>query len=239
MAQAANPFFGTYKTPHQTVPFDKIKLSHYEPAFKKAIEENQKEIDAIVNQRSMPTFENTIEALDGDVTVAAVFTKLPSWRVTCIVEGQGSVAITDEENHVYASGSEIIDNTVLKLVFTPEEGYKVSAFTSNDESLLDQINDNVYEIGALNSDLTYHVTFTTIVGIDEESLDALSIYYQAGMLYANGIGENATLAIYNLTGKLVKVAHEAPVNVSDLSNGCYIVKVTMNNAEKYVKFIKR
>lgn len=38
MAQAANPFFGTYKTPHQTVPFDKIKLSHYEPAFKKAIE---------------------------------------------------------------------------------------------------------------------------------------------------------------------------------------------------------
>ena len=42
MAQAANPFFGTYKTPHQTVPFDKIKLSHYEPAFKKAIEENQK-----------------------------------------------------------------------------------------------------------------------------------------------------------------------------------------------------
>ena len=64
MAQAANPFFGTYKTPHQTVPFDKIKLSHYEPAFQKAIEENQKEIDAIVNQRSMPTFENTIEALD-------------------------------------------------------------------------------------------------------------------------------------------------------------------------------
>ena len=54
MAQAANPFFGPYKTPHQTVPFDKIKLSHYEPAFKKAIEENQKEIDAIVNQRSTP-----------------------------------------------------------------------------------------------------------------------------------------------------------------------------------------
>ncbi len=64
MTQAANPFFKTYNTPHQTVPFDKIKLSHYEPAFKKAIEENQKEINAIVNQRSMPTFENTIEALD-------------------------------------------------------------------------------------------------------------------------------------------------------------------------------
>ncbi len=64
MAQAANPFYGKYNTPHETVPFDKIKLSHYEPAFKKAIKQNQQEINAIVNQRSMPTFENTIEALD-------------------------------------------------------------------------------------------------------------------------------------------------------------------------------
>ena len=61
MAQAANPFFGTYKTPHQTVPFDKIKLSHYEPAFKKAIEEHQKEIDAIVNPNEYnPCFRSTV-----------------------------------------------------------------------------------------------------------------------------------------------------------------------------------
>ncbi len=62
--QKENPFFEAYQTPHGTVPFDKIKLEHYEPAFQKAIEENQQEINAIVNQRSMPTFENTIEALD-------------------------------------------------------------------------------------------------------------------------------------------------------------------------------
>ncbi len=63
-AQKGNPFFETYQTPHETVPFDKIKLEHYEPAFQKAIEENQQEINTIVNQRSIPTFENTIEALD-------------------------------------------------------------------------------------------------------------------------------------------------------------------------------
>lgn len=181
----------------------------------------------------------TIDALNDNVTVAAVFTKIPTWQITCIVEGQGSVAITDDENNVYTSGSAILNNTVMKLVFTPEDGYKVSAFTSNGESLLEQINDNVYEIGALTSDHIYNVTFSTMVGIDGENIDAFSIYYQAGMLYANGIGENATLAIYNLTGKLVKVAHEAPVNVSDLSTGCYIVKVTMEKGEKYVKFIKR
>ena len=64
MTQAANPFFGKYKTPYETVPIDKIKITDYEPAFEKGMAEHQKEIDAIVNQRSMPTFENTIEALD-------------------------------------------------------------------------------------------------------------------------------------------------------------------------------
>ena len=62
MAQAANPFFGTYKTPHQTVPFDKIKLSHYEPAFKKAIEENQKEINVRCPHSKTPS-KRSIEAV--------------------------------------------------------------------------------------------------------------------------------------------------------------------------------
>ena len=61
---AADPFNGKYSTPHGTIPFDKIKLSDYEPAFEKGIRLQEQEIDAIVNQRSMPTFENTIEALD-------------------------------------------------------------------------------------------------------------------------------------------------------------------------------
>lgn len=56
----ANPFFKAYKTPHETVPFDKIKNEHYEPAFEKGIQEHKAEIDAIVKVRSVPTFENTI-----------------------------------------------------------------------------------------------------------------------------------------------------------------------------------
>jgi len=33
----------------------------------------------------------------------------------------------------------------------------------------------------------------------------VSLYYQTGILYVSGIDENATIAIYDLTGKLVKV----------------------------------
>ncbi len=59
-----NPFFSTYNTPHETVPFDKISIDDFEPAILKGIEEEDKHIDAIVNNPQAPTFENTIEALE-------------------------------------------------------------------------------------------------------------------------------------------------------------------------------
>lgn len=59
-----NPFFAEYTTPFGVPPFDKIKIEHYKPAFLKGMEEQKQEIDALLNQRSMPDFENTIVALD-------------------------------------------------------------------------------------------------------------------------------------------------------------------------------
>lgn len=61
---AGNPFFETYKTPHQTIPFDKIKTEHYFPAFEEAIKQHATEVDDIVNNPQAPTFENTIVALE-------------------------------------------------------------------------------------------------------------------------------------------------------------------------------
>jgi peptidyl-dipeptidase Dcp len=59
-----NPFFSEYTTPHQTAPFDKIKIEHYEPALLEGIKQHQAEIDAIVTNQAEPTFDNTIVALD-------------------------------------------------------------------------------------------------------------------------------------------------------------------------------
>lgn len=59
-----NPFFTTYKTPYQVPPFDAIKPEHYLPAFEKGIAAQQAEIDAITNNKAVPTFENTIVAFD-------------------------------------------------------------------------------------------------------------------------------------------------------------------------------
>lgn len=62
--QAQNPFFSTYKTPHGTPPFDKIKNEHYEPAFEKGMAEQAQEINKIATSKDVPTFKNTIEAFE-------------------------------------------------------------------------------------------------------------------------------------------------------------------------------
>ncbi len=59
-----NPFSKPFNTPYGTVPFDLIKTEHYEPAFEKAMEEHQSEIDAIIVNAQAPTFSNTIEAME-------------------------------------------------------------------------------------------------------------------------------------------------------------------------------
>ena len=54
-----------FDTPYNTAPFSKIKTDAFLPAFAKAIESAKDEIDQIVeNKARLPTFENTIEALD-------------------------------------------------------------------------------------------------------------------------------------------------------------------------------
>ncbi|MCD8079561.1 MAG: M3 family metallopeptidase [Bacteroides sp.] len=59
-----NPFFAEFKTPNGVPPFDKIRLEHYEPAFRKGMEEQNNLIRELIENTEEPTFENVIVALD-------------------------------------------------------------------------------------------------------------------------------------------------------------------------------
>ena len=63
-ATRVNPLLAEYNTPYGVPPFDQIRLEDYREAFLKGMEAQKQEIAAIVNQRSMPDFDNTIAALD-------------------------------------------------------------------------------------------------------------------------------------------------------------------------------
>ena len=45
-------------------PFDKVDIADFEPAFEVAMAANDKEINAIVTMKAMPSFENTIVELE-------------------------------------------------------------------------------------------------------------------------------------------------------------------------------
>lgn len=62
--ESKNPVLAPSGLPHNVLPFDKITASDLEAAVKEGIEYQNQAIDAIVNQRSTPTFENTVVALD-------------------------------------------------------------------------------------------------------------------------------------------------------------------------------
>ena len=58
-----NPFMQPWNTVHGTVPFSKIRLEHFKPAFMKGMEDEDREIEAIINNPEPPTFDNTLEAM--------------------------------------------------------------------------------------------------------------------------------------------------------------------------------
>ena len=61
-----NPFFESYTTPHETVPFDKIKIEDYEEAFMEGIRRDDEQIEKTISNTDEPTFDNTIINVDDD-----------------------------------------------------------------------------------------------------------------------------------------------------------------------------
>lgn len=104
-----NPFFTEYTTPYGVPPFDQIEVAHYKPALLKGMEEQTKEVKAIVSNPEEPTFENTIVALDqcGQLLQKAMYA----------FSGQSSVNTNDEiqelEREIYPMLSKHSDDISL------------------------------------------------------------------------------------------------------------------------------
>ena len=60
MSEHINPFLVPYGTPHDTVPFDRIRLEDYEEAFMEGIRRDNEQIEKTINNPEKPTFDNTI-----------------------------------------------------------------------------------------------------------------------------------------------------------------------------------
>ena len=59
-----NPLLATFDTPHNIAPFQEITIDNYREGMLLGMEEQKKEIEAIINNKEEATYENTIIALD-------------------------------------------------------------------------------------------------------------------------------------------------------------------------------
>ena len=63
-AQTKNTFLQEWDTPYGIPPFEKIALADYIPAVQAGIEQQEKELQAILDNPEAPTFKNTIDAYE-------------------------------------------------------------------------------------------------------------------------------------------------------------------------------
>lgn len=106
-AMANNPFMKKSKLQYEAPEFDKIKDSDFKPAFDYGLKQQEQEVNAIANVRSVPTFENTIVALEksGEVLKRAqlVFSNLTSANTNPTLQ-----ALDEEYAPIFAAHSDKI-----------------------------------------------------------------------------------------------------------------------------------
>ena len=61
-----NTFFQPYQTPHDTAPFDRIRLEDFEEAMLEGIRRDDEQIEKLINNPEKPTFDNTIIHVDDE-----------------------------------------------------------------------------------------------------------------------------------------------------------------------------
>ena len=144
-----NPFYSEYNTPHQTVPFDKIKLEHYEPAIMEGIKQHTAEVEAIITNPELPTFENTIVALEyaGNLLdrVVTVFFTLNSAETSDEMQALAqklSPVLTEHSNNIS------LDERLFARVKAVYETTDMNTLTTEQQRLLQKSYDGFARNGA-------------------------------------------------------------------------------------------
>nr|WP_247687373.1 M3 family metallopeptidase [Pseudoalteromonas luteoviolacea] len=91
-----NPFFQEWNTPFGAPPLGDIKTAHFLPAFKQAIVEHKKEIDAITENERPADFDNTIAAME-----------LAGSTLTKVAQVFGNLANTESNDEMQSLQREI------------------------------------------------------------------------------------------------------------------------------------
>ena len=150
--QSTNPLVMKWVTPHQTPPFDLIKVSDYKPAMLYAIEKAKQDINAIISNTAEPTFENTIVAYEqSGKLLDRVSGILFNMNEACTSDSLQ--AVTQEVTPLLTQYSNEVSMTPklfakIKIVYDKRDDIKL---TTEDRTLLDKVYKSFIRSGALLS----------------------------------------------------------------------------------------
>lgn len=150
--KATNPLVMKWVTPQETPPFDLIKVSDYKPAMLYAIEKAKADINAIISNTALPTFENTIIAYEqSGKLLDRVSGVLFNLNEACTSEEMQQVtqelmpALTQYSNDVSMNPQLFAK---IKIVYDQRDDLKL---TTEDRMLLDKVYKSFIRNGALLS----------------------------------------------------------------------------------------
>jgi len=175
---ADNPFLQPFNTPFGAIPFDKIQLGHYLPAFQEAIRKHDVEIEQIVTNQEQPSFQNTIEALEhsGELLslIANTFFNLNSAETSDEMQQLAeelSPLLTDHANNISLNAS-LFER--VKAVFLQKEQLNL---TPEQDTLLKKTYDSFVDHGA-NLSMADKETFRQL----SKQLDTASLAFDKNIL---------------------------------------------------------
>jgi peptidyl-dipeptidase Dcp len=139
--QEKNPFFSNFETPFGVPPFDRIKVTDYEPAFEEGIRQHDAEIAQIASDTASATFENTIVALDNSggilERVSCVFFALDNANTDSVMQEIAqkiTPKLSEHEDHVY------LNNRLFERIKTvyDRQAEQPGALTTEQKRLLEK-----------------------------------------------------------------------------------------------------
>lgn len=133
-----NPLLSPSTLPYEAPPFDQINEEHYLPAVKAAIETALQNVQTIRDNQEPPTFENTIEALEGASDQLAIVTSI--FYNQLVANGtDGMETLAEEIGPLNANFSNdvILDETLFKRVEAVWHDHKNLSLTPEQFTLLE------------------------------------------------------------------------------------------------------
>jgi len=171
-----------------------------------------------------------------DITLIANFEPVP------IVFYTVTLLVNNDEWGTVAGEGEYEADTEAEVTATPEDYYKFVNWTNEDG---DEVSDNNIFIFFVTGDITLTANFEYDEGILKTEISGFTIYPNPAKDILTVIGSTkvkATIEIFNGIGSLLIKEEmkdiETKIDVSSLSSGVYILRLTHERGSSVLKFVK-